>query len=197
MRGGLQNALDENDSRVYDAHGQTTITYNIAASERIVLFLAHWVNTVSASDSLEVSMQTKTGKTADNVLEIQLHFHLVINHFSDMDKYNSDILDSLIDWYILWLRENKEKGLDKIFKVCMQNDQLGQGGLIRVCANVFSHHKKELFTARTQERLALWLHRYLGESALDTIPGDVLSEDFDQFCAYHQHGQNVCYEEKK
>ncbi|CAD0113318.1 unnamed protein product [Aureobasidium uvarum] len=195
-RKGLLAALNENDSRVTRDAGQTTITYNIWADERVVLFLAHWVHTYDATASLTASLKPKAGQSAEAVKEVLQHFHLVFNHFADMNTYNSDICDSLIDWYILWLRENKEKSLNLPFTTCMNNDRRGYGPLIRVCANVFVHHRGTLFKARNQVRFALWLDRHLEESVRDTIPGDILADDFDHFCSYHGHGKQVCYSQR-
>lgn len=194
MRKGLLAALNENDSRVHKNLGLTTICYEMAADERIAVFLAHWVNTRDTAASMAVSLGPETVKEDDeNVSEILELFHLVVNYFSNMDRFYSDVFDSLVDWFIVWLQRNENKGINKIFDSCMDNECRMYGGLMRVYANVFANHKSS-FSVRKQDRFKLWLGNHI--QGRDAIPGDVLSIDFDQFCAYHEHGEEDCYREK-
>ncbi|KAG9520184.1 hypothetical protein KCU93_g7779, partial [Aureobasidium melanogenum] len=193
MRKGLLAALNENESHVYKNLGLTTICYETAADERVAVFLAHWVNTRDTAGSIAVCLGPELTEDDDNISEILSLFHLVANYFSNMDRYISDIFDSLVDWFIIWLQKNENKGINEIFDSCMDNECRMRGGLMRVYANVFANYGSG-FTARKKDRFKLWLGNHLQDN--DTIPGDVLSIDFDQFCAYHEHGEQDCYREK-
>lgn len=177
--------------------GLTIHIYEMAASERVVRFFGEMTKSWTVGKALVQSRKFRLGEDPTDTPDVMVHFCLVINHFANMSKYNSDIHDSLIDWFILWLGNNTNKDFNKALNTCMSNDIFAEGGLIRVCANVFDNHREELFTARNQTRFNQWLQPQTKESVKHTIPGDVLSSDFTDWCAYHHHGnEEVCYLKK-
>ncbi|THX66605.1 hypothetical protein D6D05_10198 [Aureobasidium pullulans] len=157
--------------------GLTIHIYEMAASERVVRFFGEMTKSWTVGKALVQSRKFRLGE--------------------DPTDTPIDIHDSLIDWFILWLGNNTNKDFNKALNTCMSNDIFAEGGLIRVCANVFDNHREELFTARNQTRFNQWLQPQTKESVKHTIPGDVSSSDFTDWCAYHHHGdEEVCYLKK-
>ncbi|TIA66957.1 hypothetical protein D6C83_02162 [Aureobasidium pullulans] len=133
--------------------GLTIHIYEMAASERVVRFFGEMTKSWTVGKALVQSRKFRLSEDPTDTPDVMVHFCLVINHFANMSKYNSDIHDSLIDWFILWLGNNTNKDFNKALNTCMSNYIFAEGGLIRVCANVFDNHREELFTARNQTRL--------------------------------------------
>ena len=176
--------------------GLSIQSYEMATGERIVRFLGEMTKGWNADKALALSRKVRQGESADEP-HVVLHFCRIINHFADSAKYNSDIYDSLINWFIGWLKDGSVKDFNKTFHSCMMNDISGGGGLIRVCANVFVHRGEEMLNARTTDRTNMWLRAHTNKDVRHTIPGDVMSAEFDDWCAYHHHGAGeLCYLQK-
>lgn len=176
--------------------GLSIQSYEMATGERIVRFLGEMAKSRSVNNALALSRKVRQGESADEP-HVVLHFCRIINHFADSAKYNSDIYDALIDWFIGWLKDGSVKDFNKTFSSCMMNDIFGGGGLIRVCANVFVHRSEEMLNARTADRTNIWLREHTNKDVRHTIPGDVMSAEFDDWCAYHHHGAGeLCYLQK-
>ncbi|TIA30033.1 hypothetical protein D6C78_09852 [Aureobasidium pullulans] len=179
-----------------ESAGLSIHNYEMATSERVVRFFGEMVKSWGVNKALALSRKVGQGESADEP-HVVLHFCRVINHFADSAKYNSDIYDSLIDWFIRWLKDGSVKDFNKTFNTCMANDIFGSGGLIRVCVNVFVHHNEEMLNGRTANRMKLWLRVHTNRHVRHTIPGDVMSAEFDDWCAYHHHGAGeLCYLQK-
>ncbi|KAH0366712.1 hypothetical protein KCU65_g5154, partial [Aureobasidium melanogenum] len=201
VRKNLQDVLRE------FKHGplplQGLITYEIHDQKYVVDFLVQWVKHMNVSESLSVCVLEEHDyqilslfRLDFEVPDVLIVFHRVINHFSNMTMYNSDLYDSMIDWYIIYLRNNYTN-LDNIFKMCLHNDVVSKGGLVRVCANVLVHHGKSLFTPENEERFQWWLQNHIEEEAKAKIPGDIMSPAFADHCAYHHHtNDEICYKQK-
>lgn len=179
------------------SHGHKLVTYNIKDEKCVVEFLAEWVRDMDAAESLRVSLESDLGEKEYTVPETLANFNTMIKHFSNMDLYNSKLYDSMIDWFITWLRKDEEINFNMVFKICEYHDKMEDGGLVRVCANVIVQHGQELLTPRTFSLCELWLQEHIKEAVKDKIPGDVMDDNFSDYCAYHLHGDDaVCYKNK-
>ncbi|KAH0166319.1 hypothetical protein KCU67_g4360, partial [Aureobasidium melanogenum] len=199
LRKDLQTALKETKSQPLQCFGHRLVTYNIKDEKCVVEFLAQWVKDMDVAESLRVSMEfgSSLGEQGSSPVTKTLGiFHRVISHFSNMNIYNSAVYDSMIDWYIEYLR-SEDINLNQVFRICQFNDVVMEGGLVRVCANVLVHHGKTLFTPKNFGAFELWLKDHIDQSVRDTIPGDVMDPAFDQNCAYHHHVEGeLCYRQK-
>ncbi|KAH0337191.1 hypothetical protein KCU81_g8192, partial [Aureobasidium melanogenum] len=199
LRKDLQTALKENKSRPLQCFGHRLVTYNIKDEKSVVEFLAQWVKDMDVAESLRVSMEFGSSlgeRDSSPVIKTLGIFHRVISHFSNMNTYNSAVYDSMIDWYIEYIKSD-DVNLNQVFRICQFNDTLEEGGLIRVCANVLVHHGETLFTPKNFSAFEFWLMDHIDQSARDTIPGDVMDPAFDQHCAYHHHAEGeLCYKQK-
>ncbi|CAD0097378.1 unnamed protein product, partial [Aureobasidium mustum] len=198
LRKDLQTALKENKSHPLQCFGHRLVTYNIKDEKSVVEFLAEWVKDMDVSESLRASMEfgSSLGEQDSPVAKELGIFHRVMRHFSNMSTYNSAVYDSMIDWYIEYLRR-EDVNLNVVFRICQFDDILQEGGLVRVCANVFVHHGKTLFTPKNFNAFELWLQDHISQDVRDTIPGDVMDPAFDQNCAYHHHVEGeTCYKQK-
>jgi hypothetical protein len=176
------------------------LVYNIRSTPCVAEFLIQWVKNMNVAESLDYCMDS-VGKEyyedcgePEGVPEVLRTFHDVFAHFSNMTVYTSDIHDSLVDWYITYLR-NSPGDLDHILMNSRRNDRVGDGALVRVCANVIVHHGNTLFTRENHEDFSYWLQDH---TSLEARRGDIMSPGFIHHCAYHQHGNNeICYKQSK
>lgn len=185
--------------------GQELFVYNVKDTACVPVFLAEWVQSMDVTKSIELVMNTVTEEHfmsaaetggPPGVPEIIRRFHNIFQHFSNDTTYTSDICDSMVDWYINYLRNNVNNLLN-IFIACLRNDKKGDGGLIRVCANILMYHGKTLLTPENEEDFGYWLQDHIRQSD-SHIPGDVIDPAFAHHCAYHQHGDDeFCYKQSK
>lgn len=185
--------------------GQELFVYNIKDTACVPLFLSHWASKMDVASSMQLVMDTVTEEhffpaaevgEPPGVPEIIRRFHNIFQHFSDDTTYTSDICDSMVDWYINFLRNNSNNP-DNLFLACRRNDETEEGGLVRVCANVLMHHGATLLTPENQKDFGYGLQDHIGQDE-NHIPGDVMNPAFAHHCAYHQHGDDeICYKQSK
>lgn len=203
VRKDMSNILTK--STTNNAPGQEMCVYDIKDTACVPMFLSYWLPNMEVANSMRRIMVTITEEQfmsaaefgePDGVPEIIRRFHNIFQHYSDLTTYTSDICDSMVDWYITYLRDNPDN-LDNIFIACRRNDKKGDGGLVRVCANVLMHHGNTLLTPETEEDFGYWLQDHIGQDKNHT-PGDVMDPAFAHHCAYHQHGDGeICYKQSK
>jgi hypothetical protein len=182
------------------------LIYDIKDNQYVVKFLVEWVKTMDVAASLNVCLETVGDEDymsaedlgePEGVPEILTIFHTVFAHFSDMTVYTSDILDSMVDWYIINL-SYYFNNLDMIFIACRRNDKLEDRVLARVCANVIVHHGKHLLTRDSYREFFCWLQDLIPHEAERGIVGDTMSPHSTDYCAYHQHRNNeICYKQSE
>jgi hypothetical protein len=197
VRKNLQEVLRK--SRPRDGFDQEMLVYNIRSTPYVAEFLVQWVKNMNVAESFdycmgsvdkEFFMSAEDCGEPEGVPGVLRTFHDVFAHFSNMTVYTNEIRDSLVDWYITYLRNNPGD-LDNILMTCRRNDRVGDGALVRVCANVIVHHGNTLSIQQNREDFLCWLQDH---TSLEARRGDVLSPGFVNHCAYHQHGNNeICY----
>lgn len=185
--------------------GQELYVYNIKDTACVPVFLCRWAQRMDVVKSMELVMNTVTEEQfllaaevgePPGVPEIIRRFHNIFQHFSDDTTYTSDICDSMIDWYINYLRNNSNN-LDNLFIACRRNDEKEEGGLVRVCANVLMRHGQALLTPENHVEFGYWLQDHTTQDE-NHVPGDVMDPAFADHCAYHQHGEEeICYKQSK
>jgi hypothetical protein len=198
LRKDLLTALSDNKSRPINCAGHKLVTYNIKSDKCTVEFLAEWIKDMNVTKSLKVSLDADHGEKKDHTIpDILANFHTILRYFSKMEIYKSDIHDSLIDWFITWLRDTEGINYNALFKYCEKREENEDSSLFRVCANVILHHGKDLLTLKSYDHLERWVKEQTDEDARHQIPGDVMDDNFSDHCAYHLHGNDeVCYEDK-
>jgi hypothetical protein len=201
----MRNNLEEILRKRISLHGfdYDMPIYNIESTPSTADFLVQWVKNMDVAESLDYCMESVDKEyymsaedcgEPEGVPEILKTFHDVFDHFSNMTVYTSDIHGSLVDWYITYLRNNPGD-LDNILMTCRRNDEVEDGALVRVCANVVVHYGNTLFTRENHEDFLRWLQDH---TLIEARRGDIMSSDFIHHCAYHQHRNNeICYKQSE
>jgi hypothetical protein len=111
----MRNNLEEILRKSISLHGfdYDMPVYNIKNTPHTAEFLVQWVKNMDVAKSLDYCMESvdkvffmsaEDCGEPEGVPEVLRTFHAVFGHFSNMTVYTSYIHDSLVDWYITYLR---------------------------------------------------------------------------------------------
>ncbi|KAG9685879.1 hypothetical protein KCU95_g12418, partial [Aureobasidium melanogenum] len=176
--------------------------YDYPVETPLVRFLAHWIHHRDSEEAVNAAMEHQID-SINGVLDRKwLDFLVkVLNFCDDKSKFHSDITDSLIDNFFLFLRSGGIDHMDQVFEICKEHCKTH--ALTSAFANVFLYRKKQFlkqaptcdYDRAVQRHMHGWLADvWINDRDWRKLP-PVYSESimFDS-CFHHAHEKdNDCY----
>jgi hypothetical protein len=187
--------------RKLEFEGANIQVHDLRFDASLVKFMAHWIHHRDSEEAINVTLLRSEARVSAVLDEEWLNFLIqAMNSFDDPSTFTCDIIDSLIDTFILFAIRGGHAHIAQVYQICRYTCETQT--LARVFANIFIHAKKTFakqeptcdYDRAVQKNMHEWLADVLiNNKDWDKLPPQ-LGHPTHNVCFHHKHEKDTaCY----